>query len=877
MFSRLYTAGGVAGGRHTRAPSMDVGTEDRDDENRPRGKCRPHNRRRDGDHDRDPDHDASCGGSATTAPMSRGASSTTTSTKKKMTKKARDVPGGQMGRGGTNASGGERKGGTTNGDVVASRRIGKVGMSSSSSSAGMGGGGVRHKAGSGAAPGRGKQKMTSLNRRSAAKSSSPKKETTSTTATTTSSPGRRFFRGFQVSSSSGGRGTNATSSMAIRTRTEGDLRARRRAPDVTVLCEAIAPREDGGYAYNEDDDDDENGCSERVGVECKFEREYDSSATNVAGGGRRADVVDDGPSHAVYARRYALTTIEGGPVTMSRGGEEEGRIALPPARTGRGGGRGRGRDVGRTTDSVECDDSSDSSSASEDEDDPAGARLGMAGWHRALSSIVAPAAVDWGRNSPSAPRSKSFSSSSQTTTANATLDHLAVTLFLKNSCPSSTGDSEYDAIAQEYAHLLREAKCLECDRLELERMYNAEARRARRTERDRNDNDDGEEKTMTYRNFRTYLREGYRGHGVDHRRLVSSFPVTWLEDALLLEGTTKEDGGRRKIERRRSFNIPFSKRRLRMMRDFRGTGLALIFADPVCEASILENYRHGDVASIRNATLIDNGGKHLTHCAITGLDKITREDGTSEYDASFFLKFDVSDGHSRMRSQRLAGAGGVNHLLPPNLVERLIREGRNRASIRYLSTGASYALGISLDGRRVPEQGEGCHRCYYVEFDDGECWWGTNGDDVLDRIFTKMDVHRVAFGGGNGDGSKSSWIVIGKNGSVTWRNVPWGLHNFLLALKSAAVAPVGKTAATKTKTKAVICPPSVDPAPCEVSLGMNGTYFVRLLDGSVDYSLPNFVAEVIDKLETDGKQIVNVTLHVDTFDCFVRYSLRREG
>ncbi len=75
----------------------------------------------------------------------------------------------------------------------------------------------------------------------------------------------------------------------------------------------------------------------------------------------------------------------------------------------------------------------------------------------------------------------------------------------------------------------------------------------------------------------------------------------------------------------------------------------------------------------------------------------------------------------------------------------------------------------------------------------------------------------------------------------------------------------------------MLCPASVDPAPCEVSLGMDGTYFVRLLDGSVDYSLPNFVADVIDKLEADGKKIRNVALHVDTFDCFIRYSLVEGG
>jgi hypothetical protein len=60
-------------------------------------------------------------------------------------------------------------------------------------------------------------------------------------------------------------------------------------------------------------------------------------------------------------------------------------------------------------------------------------------------------------------------------------------------------------------------------------------------------------------------------------------------------------------------------------------------------------------------------------------------------------------------------------------------------------------------------------------------------------------------------------------------------------------------------------------APCEVSLGMSGSYFIRFLDGSVDYNLPNFAADVFEKLESQGLQIRNVPLHVDTVDCLMRF------
>jgi hypothetical protein len=60
-------------------------------------------------------------------------------------------------------------------------------------------------------------------------------------------------------------------------------------------------------------------------------------------------------------------------------------------------------------------------------------------------------------------------------------------------------------------------------------------------------------------------------------------------------------------------------------------------------------------------------------------------------------------------------------------------------------------------------------------------------------------------------------------------------------------------------------------------LGIAGTYFVRFLNGRVDYSLPNFVADVFDKFEGDGKLIRNVNLHVDTYDCLIRYSKEVES
>jgi len=95
--------------------------------------------------------------------------------------------------------------------------------------------------------------------------------------------------------------------------------------------------------------------------------------------------------------------------------------------------------------------------------------------------------------------------------------------------------------------------------------------------------------------------------------------------------------------------------------------------------------------------------------------------------------------------------------------------------------------------------------------------------------------------------------VIGKDGSVFYRNIPQGLHDALTAARDAE----------EEESHAA--------APCEVSLGISGSYFIRLLDGSVDYNLPKFAADVFEKLESQGLLIRNVSLHVDTADCLIRF------
>lgn len=450
----------------------------------------------------------------------------------------------------------------------------------------------------------------------------------------------------------------------------------------------------------------------------------------------------------------------------------------------------------------------------------AGSKLGKNGWHRALRTIAPPQDNNTFDDILSQP----------------SLDQMTVSHLLEIVYPQV---DEYNAIEEEYEYLLKEIKALENDRVQLEQQFHEVGRVISQKKLKE---ELKEAKKLTYQTFRTNFRYMKSDD-------LKPLPLMWLEDVPLSSpdrAAADKDGNKlyAKLDR------PFQD----LIRNHRGGGLALLIADPQCKASLIgqcyinshygiDRYKSSSAMLKREkaATLIDEGGESLKHCAITGFAHATTASYDDSGETSYFLKFD--GGKARHKGN-----------LPSNLVARLSREEKSRGSINYLSTGCSYSA-------------RGGHRCYYAEFDNGECWWGCNKDDVLDKIFNEMDVHRVAFGSGKGTPTdQSSWVVIGKDGSVRWRNVPQGLHDVLIARDS------GASASTTDDVTTVKNNPSAAAAPCEVSLGVGGTYFVRFLDGRVDYSLPTFAADAFDKLEAEGKLIRNVALHVDTYDCLVRYS-----
>jgi len=105
-----------------------------------------------------------------------------------------------------------------------------------------------------------------------------------------------------------------------------------------------------------------------------------------------------------------------------------------------------------------------------------------------------------------------------------------------------------------------------------------------------------------------------------------------------------------------------------------------------------------------------------------------------------------------------------------------------------------------------------------------------------------FDVQRVAFGPFT---SAPSWIIIGKNGKVAWRNLPCRL-DMLLSKRTSSMS-----------------------APCEVSLGEHGSYFIRFLDGDIDYCLPAHIAASCQEILNQGADITNIALHPETSEAFV--------
>lgn len=230
--------------------------------------------------------------------------------------------------------------------------------------------------------------------------------------------------------------------------------------------------------------------------------------------------------------------------------------------------------------------------------------------------------------------------------------------------------------------------------------------------------------------------------------------------------------------------------------------------------SYLPEHRKSAIVSLDPDNCKEAGaGEKIRHVAISG--------GRGD-DTSFFIS----------RDRDKASTWGY---LPEKLFMKMKGAGMDaRHDLVYLSTGPQ--------------------RCYYAEFRSGDCWWGSalKDDKDFQRIVQNWDVYRLAFGPivtyADDDGHKwttNSWIILARDGRAAWKNLPSRLHQKL----ESRLADW--------------------PAPAEVTLGSDGSYFVRFLDGTIDYCLPAEVASVCEYIESSGGQITDMMLHPDVSQDFV--------
>jgi ribosomal protein S7 len=171
--------------------------------------------------------------------------------------------------------------------------------------------------------------------------------------------------------------------------------------------------------------------------------------------------------------------------------------------------------------------------------------------------------------------------------------------------------------------------------------------------------------------------------------------------------------------------------------------------------------------------------------------------------------------------------------LPPRLLQRMKTQGldpvRHCGELMYLSTGPN--------------------GYYFAEFSSGECWWGCAGEDKeFYEILQHWDIYRVVFGAsvkhtavhGNDENREvitNSWIIIGRDGRAAWKNLPSRLHQTLESRLANSAAPA------------------------EVALGCGDSYYVRFLDGTIDYCLPAELASVCERIQRSGGVITDMALN----------------
>lgn len=158
------------------------------------------------------------------------------------------------------------------------------------------------------------------------------------------------------------------------------------------------------------------------------------------------------------------------------------------------------------------------------------------------------------------------------------------------------------------------------------------------------------------------------------------------------------------------------------------------------------------------------------------------------------------------------------------------------------------ARGSDLQPNTIRYLACGPNESYFAQLMSGECLWGiSQPDEEFKMVMSSFHVHRVAFGPflTNENNVETSWIIIGSSGQLAWRNLPCRLHE-LLSKRDETMAGA-----------------------CEVSLGFEGSYFIKFLDGEIDYCLPDHIGSVCEKIIEQGGAITNIALHPESSKPFI--------
>lgn len=157
--------------------------------------------------------------------------------------------------------------------------------------------------------------------------------------------------------------------------------------------------------------------------------------------------------------------------------------------------------------------------------------------------------------------------------------------------------------------------------------------------------------------------------------------------------------------------------------------------------------------------------------------------------------------------------------VPPRLMARMKKNALQLDMLSYLSTGPNGA--------------------YFASFTSGHVWWGM-ADPEFEQVVKEWPVYRVAFGEATRVSAHKrlySWIAVSRDGRVAFKNLPLRLTHLL----NSRLAD--------------------EPAPAEISLGVEGAYFIRFLNGAVDYCFPAHVSDLCKYIQSRGGKITNVLFH----------------